>query len=121
MKAVIVSVILLVLVIIATFLNIGFINSRVDQMKKLTQSILSSPEERENAVDELFRLWEKSHVIFSMSTGLREVDRATENLLTLRTACEEDNEWAIKQSCVLFCNALDDIARYENLSLEAVL
>ena len=90
-------------------------------MKQLAESICDDKNLRAKTVSELYELWEHSYDLLSFSTGLREIDRATENLLSLKAACEADNEWAIKQSCILFCNALDDIARYEKFSLGSIL
>lgn len=121
MRAVIISIALLIVVVTGTLVNLVFVNSRIDEMKCLAESICDDKKLRSENITELYELWERSYDLLSFSTSLREIDRATENLLTLQAACESDNEWAIKQSCVLFCNALDDIARYEKFSLGSIL
>lgn len=121
MKAVVISVILLIAVVTGTVLNFFFVNSRIDEMKQITQRISESNGDRLSDAEELYALWERNREALSISTGLREIDRATENLLCLVVACQSDNEWAIQQSCTLFCNALDDIARYEKFSIESIL
>ena len=121
MRAVIISAILLFAVVAGTIINVLFVNDRIDDMKALAQEVCDDRPNREQAIDDLYDLWEKSYDLLSISTGLRDLDRATENLLSLKAACQSDNEWAIKQSYVLFCNALDDIARYEKFTLSSML
>ena len=55
-----------------------------------------------------------------MSTSLRDVDSVTENLLNFRTSIIEGNDLLLEQSYALLCNSLDDIARYERISLENI-
>ena len=121
MKAVILSTVLLISVLFITVLNAAFVGDRVENMKDLAIEICENGSQREEAVEKLYSIWENSRVFFSLSAGLREIDRATENLLSLKEACLYDNEWEIRQRCVLFCNALDDIVRYERISLENIL
>ena len=117
MKAVAISLILLVAVISLTVANSVFVNDRINSIKDTALSILDDGVDKSETARSLILRWERDQKIFRLSTSLREIDRATEALLTLAIACENANEWAIRQSCVLFCDALDDIARYETFNI----
>lgn len=121
MKAVALSIILLIGVLVLTVLNSSFVNSRIEKMKSIAMEISENGSRSTEAVDKLYSIWEDSRALFSLSVGLREIDRVTENLLSLREACSLNNDWEIRQKCVLLCNALDDIARYEHFSIESIL
>ena len=121
MKAVAISVLLLVTVVTCSVVNAAFVNQRVSEMSELVADILEDSSNREESLERLGDSWSKNQPIFRLSTSLREVDRVSENLLTLRVACQSQNEWAIRQSCALFLDALDDIARYETFNIFKIL
>lgn len=121
MKAVAISILLLVAVVICSIANAAFVNARILQMSGLAMEIFENSSGRAERLERLSADWDKNQPIFRLSTSLREVDRVSENLLTLQLACQSENEWAIRQSCVLFCDALDDIARYETFNIFKII
>ena len=121
MKAVIISVILLVTVVLGTWLNSLWVCDRIEQMLTITEKIYNGAENRQQNAEQLYLLWESSSDILSLSASLREIDRATEHIITLCEACRSENEWAITQSCLLLRAALEDITRYEKCVYWTVL
>ena len=121
MKAVVISILLLITVVLGSIINAAFVNQRISQMSALAMEITEDSGNRAERLEKLSADWEKNQPIFRLSTSLREVDRVSENLLTLQIACKSENEWAIRQSCVLFCDALDDIARYETFNIFKII
>lgn len=121
MKAVAVSVLLLISVVVCSIANTVFVNSRITEMTEIAMSIFDDTADRQAEIEKLSDGWARYQPIFRLSTSLREVDRVSENLLTLELACQSGNEWAIRQGCVLFCDALDDIARYETFNIFKIL
>ena len=120
MRAVAISIILLIAVIVCSSLNAIFINKRINEMSHLATNILENVDRNDN-IERLLSQWDENQKIFRLSTSLRELDRVSENLISLSVACRADNEWAIRQCCALFCDALDDIARYETFNIFKVL
>lgn len=121
MKAVVISILLLAVAIIGSVINAFFVNSKITEMSELVTEISQGGKDREEKLEKLSLEWSENQSIFRLSTSLREVDRVSENLLTLQVACQSENEWAIRQSCVLLCDALDDIARYETFNIFKVV
>ncbi len=121
MKAVIISILLLAMAILGSVINVFFVNSRIAEMSELVTDISQNSEGREKKLEKLTLEWSENQSIFRLSTSLREVDRVSEGLLTLQIACQSQNEWAIRQSCVLLCDAFDDIARYETFNIFKII
>lgn len=121
MKAVVISIVLLVSVVVGTLLNAKWVNSEIDRMRQLTEDIYNNVDDRAENVEKLYDLWERSRKVLALSASFRELDRATEHIITLRAACQSNNEWAITQGCLLVCAALDDIARYEKCTVSSIL
>ena len=121
MKAIVISVTLLIAVIICSIVNASFVNKKIEEMSTLATDVIEKPESRHANMETLLKEWTENQKTFRLSTSLRELDRASENLLSLSAACLSENEWAIRQSCALFCDALDDIARYETFNVFKIL
>lgn len=121
MKAVVISIFLLTAVIVCSVVNAVFVNARIAEMSELAMNIFEGGDGRAAMLEKLAEDWSENQPIFRLSTSLREVDRVSENLLILQSAYESENEWAIRQSCVLLCDALDDIARYETFNIFKVI
>lgn len=115
MKGFAISLILLAVIIIMILINAFYIKSTLDKLERLAQGVWS--ERTPEAVSSLMDYWEKHRATVALSVSLREIDRVTENLLCLQAACIESNEVMMKQSYSLFINALDDIKRYERISV----
>lgn len=115
MKGFTVSLILLLSIIILVITNIIYVNSTITRLERLARNVWNT--RTSDAADELYRYWESCRSFVGLSVSLREIDSVTENLLSLQAACNEGNEWLIEQSYVLFCNALEDIRRYEKITL----
>lgn len=115
MKGFTVSLILLAFIIVLVVLNVLYVNRTINELEQLAGDVWHT--RTADAVDELYSYWEKCRSLVGLSVSLREIDSATENLLSLQAACNEGNDWLIEQSYVLFCNALEDIRRYEKITL----
>jgi hypothetical protein len=75
----------------------------------------------DTAVSELKEYWEKHKGIISLSANYKQTDIVSEELLRFETAHSFSNEFALEQSLVILCDALDDIARCEKLSFRSIL
>ena len=96
MKGLVTSLILLTVAIILVVINAFYINITVEKLDELADTVLH--EQTEASVSELLDYWEKHHPFIGLSVSLREIDRVTENLLNLRTACRECNDVMTEQS-----------------------
>ena len=117
MRALAVSLCLLVLIITVVIINAVYMASAIEDMKQLALEVVEGESE---AIDKLTRAWDRHKVLMGLSTSFCEIDSATEQLLTLRTAYELGNQPVMRQSYALFCNALDDIGRYEKMSVDNI-
>ena len=115
MKELTVSLILLAVVIILVIANALYVNSTLEQLGELTEKAFN--ERSEESVSELIGFWEKHKPLVGLSASLREIDSVTENMLNLQTSFKESNEVIAEQSYSLLRNALDDIRRYEKISI----
>lgn len=115
MKGFTVSLILLACIIALVTANVIYVNRTIDRLEQLAGNVRNT--RTADAVNELYTYWEKYRSFVGLSVSLREIDSATENLLSLQAACNEGNDWLTEQSYVLFCNALEDIRRYEKITL----
>lgn len=115
MKIFTVSLILLVLAIALVIANVAYVNHATNELLSLARDVHEDPCEK--TVGRLSEYWDSQRSLLALSVSLRDIDSVTENLLNLQTACLEQNEWLIEQSYALFRNALEDIKRYETLSV----
>ena len=117
MRALAISLCLLVLIITVVIINAVYMAGAIDDMKQLALDVL---EGESGAIDKLTSAWNRHKVLMGLSVSFREIDSATEHLLTLRAAYELGNQPILQQSYALFCNALDDIGRYEQMSVDNI-
>ena len=119
MKAFAASIVLFFTVIALTVINAVYISSITDQMKSLSQAVCEASD-TEKAISELSEYWETHEKYVSLSAGLRDLDKVTEEILKLRAACQSDNEHGKLQSCRLLIDALDDIKKHERFSMDSI-
>lgn len=117
MRALAISLGLLAVIIAAVLTNVFYMANAIDDLKQLALEVL---EGESGAMDRLMSAWEKHKVLMGLSVSFREIDSATEQLLMLKTAHELSNQPVLHQSYALFCNALDDIGRYERISVDNI-
>lgn len=115
MKGLITSLLLLVFVIVAVSFNYVYVNGTIETLGTLAEQAWQ--EKSPDNVSELIDYWEKHRPYIGLSVSLREIDSVTENLLNLNVACSKGNDTMIEQSYSLFITALEDIKRYEKLSI----
>lgn len=118
MKELIISLILLSTVLALVCANAIYTANITDQLKELAAKAKDSASDE--ALSALCDHWENHKDLLSLSASLRDVDSITKNLLSLRVAIEENNRQRIEQCYVLFCNALDDVSRFERLSFGVI-
>ena len=119
MKAFITSIILFIAVIAATGSNAVYISRTTEQMKSLSRAVCQG-NDTEKAISELTEYWETHEKFVSLSAGLRDLDKVTEEILKLKSACESGSELGKLQSCELLCDALDDIKKHEGFSIDSI-
>ena len=115
MKIFAISLILLTITVALVLVNVSYVKSTTDNLLSLAKDVRADPCEK--TVGRLAECWDRHRSVLALSVSLRDIDSVTENLLNLKTACLEKNEWLVEQSYSLFCNALEDIRRYETLSV----
>ena len=115
MKELIASLILLTVVVTLVIINAFYVDSTLEKLDRLADRAFNEPSEKSLA--ELIDYWERHRSFVGLSASLREVDSVPENMLNLQTSFREGNSVMAEQSYSLLCNALDDIRRYEKLSI----
>ena len=115
MKIFAVSLLLLISMVALVVINALYIERTIDRMIELSDA--SRNNKSAESLDELCRYWESHRSFIALSVSLREIDSVTENLLNIKSAFSEGNEWMLEQSYALFLNALEDIRRYEKIAL----
>ena len=119
MKTFAATLVLFLILIIIIIVNVFYVNSVLERTRELATQIYTDSAD-DAALSELCEYWKKHKAVLGMSTSLRDVDSVTENLLNFRTSIIEGNDLLLEQSYALLCNSLDDIARYERISLENI-
>ena len=114
MKELIISLVLACTVLILVCVNAMYINNVTEQLQDLATKAKDSASAE--ALSELLEHWDTKKEILSLSAKLSDIDSITENLLSLKVAIEEQDPLRTDQCYVLFCNALEDIRRFEKLS-----
>ena len=118
MKELIITLILLVTVLALVCANAIYTERITSQLKDLATKAKDSASEE--ALSALWDHWDTHKDLLSMSVGLRYIDSITENLLSLKIAIEENDRQRAEQGFALFCNALEDIRRFERLSFGVI-
>ena len=85
MKAVVISLILLLAVILVVCINNVYINDITQKLKSLVAEI-SQGDNGNKALYELENLWENSKKFTALSVGLKEIDQTTEHIIRLSVA-----------------------------------
>ncbi len=119
MKLFALSLILPILIITLVVINTFYINQTIDKLIELADEVRN--EQTIGSAEKLLSYWEGHRSFIALSVSLREIDSTTENILILKSACNENNKWMIEQSYNLFCNSLEDIRRYEKIDLLNIL
>ena len=119
MKALAIALILFLLIITIVVLNAIFVERTIIQAQELSITILKN-DKASLAVDKLWDFWQDRSRLLSLSVSKREIDAATENLLLFKTAYSEGNTYLSKQYCNMFCKLLEDILRYEKISISSL-
>ena len=116
MKAIIISVTLLLLVVIVVFANNIYISNVTEKLKSLVEDI-SQGNNINKAIDELEKLWNDTRKFTALSVSLDEIDQTTEHLISLSIACSFEDDLTIRRYCALLINDFDDLGRYEKFSI----
>ena len=117
MKALAISLILFAVAITAVCINAAFIHSTAQEIKDLALSVVDGESE---AINELTDYWNTKRNLVALTVGLREVDAVSEQIIKLCACSELEDENTIYINYVLLCDAIDDITRYEKISLAGI-
>lgn len=120
MKAVIISLILLLAVILAVCINNIYIKGVTQKLKSLAEEI-SQGDNVNKALYELENLWENSKKFTALSVGLEEIDQTTEHIIRLSVAYKNGDTASCEHYCYLLMNDFDDLGRYEKFSILNIL
>lgn len=119
MKALVISLLLFVTIIVAVIFNAFYVHALTAYMKEQASSACRS-ESAEVELEALLEYWNRHRVIVGLSASFDKIDSITEQLLSMRSAVKSGNRSILLQSYELFCNALDDVDRYERLSADTL-
>jgi len=120
MKGFIISIIIFAAVLSAVIANNCYVHVSIEELMQNAQNVYMD-QDADQSLTELISLWERKKAVFALSANFRQIDSATEHLLSLKSAHESGNSRAVEQYYLLFCNALQDIRRYEKISIENIL
>ena len=119
MKIFALSLLLPILIIALVVANSIYVNRTITTLTERARTL--TQDRTDTAAEKLLSYWEGHRSLIALSVSLREIDSTTENIICFKSACANDNEWLIEQSYSLLCNSLDDIRRYEKISLLNIL
>ena len=120
MKIFAISLIFILVITALALCNMLYVNHVVDHMKLLALEV-AEQESSDTAMSELIEYWSKHKDFIGISANYKQADAVSEEVIKLETAYAFKNEFAIKQSCALLCDVLDDISHYESFSLHALI
>ena len=120
MRIFVFSIVIFCLIVAAVVANGIYVRSITEELRSLAGAAYekSAPSDSLGA---LVEKWDRHKPFLCLSASLREIDSATEYLLKLEDAVSRGDRGAARQSYLLFCNALRDIERYEELTPENIL
>ncbi|MBO7310734.1 MAG: hypothetical protein J6U86_05010 [Clostridia bacterium] len=119
MKIFALSLLLPILIIALVVANSIYVNRTINTLTELARTL--KQDRTAVSAEKLLSYWESHRAFIALSVSLREIDSTTENIICFKSACANNNDWLIEQSYSLLCNSLDDIRRYEKISLLNIL
>ena len=119
MKAVWACVILLVALLLGVWGNARYIHQSAEWLTNMATK-LTKEENRDILLDELETFWEEKRPWFSLSVGFRELDHFAEILSHLRWAHDKKNESEFEKHRRLLEDAIKEITRTEQWSIENI-
>ena len=117
MKALWASVILFGLLLILVCWNAIYIHKSAEELRTLT-SKLDEPSTRWDTLSRLDELWKSRRAIIGFSLGDKQLDRLSEMIDSLLWAYSVSDEAEFERYRILLTDAIDEIERAENLSVE---
>ncbi len=120
MKAFVASLVLLAIILCAIVVNALYSNKILERIEKLAGEVYKDSTSEE-VLSRLCDYWSSHRDYLSLSVSLDDIDSVTECLLEFKAAAKEQNSMMLSQSYALLCNALDDIARFEKISIRCIL
>ena len=119
MKSMITTTVLLVTLILTVTFNFFYINSITEQMEKM---IFSMPEigteECVAAAREIQQYLESKEAVIGLSVCFATLDRACEQTVLLVSCSEARDVYGFQSARALLLDALDDMRRAEQFSIE---
>ena len=117
MRSFIISLILFVLLIATVFGNAFYVKTVSSRIVSDTEALEKScylPQ----AIQELEKYWEKHRGFVGLSVGHEELDRISENIISLKAACESKNKSDAKRYLLILQDLAKEMGRHEELSFE---
>ena len=122
MKSLIATVLLLVLMLGAVVGNFFYINQTADKMSALAEELPQFPkEECVPKAKELLQFWESHAHTVTLSVGYTLADRVTEQAKLLLAAAECGDLYGYQTALTLLEDAISDMRRLEQFSIENLL
>ena len=117
MKAFWASVILFGVMLILIIGNAAYIHETTDRIR-LFDSALDNRSDRAEVLSDLNTFWSARRRIISLSVGYEQLDHLTETIDCLRWADSISDEAEFERYRILLRDAIDEIERTENFSVE---
>lgn len=119
MRSLIATVVLMSLMLLATAVNFIYVNAVA---KKLEEMVDKLPENVNEAnIDEIQQLsveWEKHAPFVGLTVGFLTIDKLTEQTLTLLACAESGDVFGYHTALAILKDAIDDMHRLEQFSVE---
>lgn len=119
MKSLITTVILLILMLSVTVINFLFINQTADEMVDRIDALPAFGEAQSvPAAESLLRFWESRSATVTLSVGYTTADRVTEQAKLLLGAARIKDLYGYETALTLLTDAIEDMRRLEQFSIE---
>ena len=120
MKALPISIILFILLILVITVNFIFVNQTADKIDRLASEIRSS-EDRSCAIEDLNTFWESRRSFLSLSISTDMIDSVNNTIICLNQAYAFSHENDIQKYSLILSDQSRSIRRAERLTIESVL
>ena len=119
MRSLIATVVLLLVMLLATAANFVYVNTVADKLEEMVDKL--PKDVREANVDEIQQLcdeWEKHAPFIGLTVGFLTVDKLTEQTHTLLACAESGDVFGYHTALTILKDAVDDMHRLEQFSVE---
>lgn len=119
MKSFIVALLLFLLMVGLVILNSFYVNQTLEKISELSDEI-SNSEQCHSALNELIEYWFDSRALLGFSIKETKLERMTELIESLKSACQAKDTGEIKRICALIRELCKETRDYEKISIQSI-